>query len=108
MLHTRRHMRRELDRLTGEIHRRWDTDGEACLALYKRREALQARYNRAAARTPSSCQVGDTMSVIERWWLMVRHDNGAASRVTNSADTIKADPYHRVVEVVPADQLRGA
>lgn len=40
MVTIRRTLRRELDRLAGEIGRTWDDDGDACVVLNERRELL--------------------------------------------------------------------
>lgn len=43
MDYVRRALRRELDRLTGEIMRR-DAETDVCVALYERRERLRAVF----------------------------------------------------------------
>jgi hypothetical protein len=43
MDHVRRALRRELDRLTGEIMRR-DSETDVCIELYARRERLRAVF----------------------------------------------------------------
>jgi len=43
---TDRAMRRELDRLSGEIMRRWDEEGDVCVQLNERRERLRLLFCR--------------------------------------------------------------